>query len=67
MSKGLKTAGIIAGVAATFAAGVMAEKKWQVSAKVANLAKKKEEHDNSVVAQVAGTQPQQPAQQANKA
>ena len=66
MSKGLKTAGIIAGVAATFAAGVMAEKKWQVSAKVANLAtKKKEEHDEAVVAQVA--QPQQPAQQANKA
>lgn len=67
MGKGLKTAGIIAGVAATFAAGVMAEKKWQVSAKVANLAnnKKKEEHDDAVVAQVA--QPTQPTQQASKA
>lgn len=65
MNKGLKTAGLIAGVAATFAAGVYAEKKWQVSAKVSNFTKKKEEHDEAVVAQVA--QPQQPAQQANKA
>lgn len=67
MGKGLKTAGIIAGVAATFAAGVYAEKQWQVSSKVANLTKKKEEHDDNVVAQVT-TAPQQPAQQAaNKA
>ena len=65
MGKGLKTAGLVAGLAATFAAGAYAEKKWNLTSKVANLAKKKEEHDNDVVAQVS--QPTaQPAQQANK-
>jgi len=65
MGKGLKTAGLVAGLAATFAAGAYAEKKWSIATKVANLTKKKE-HDEAVVAQVA-QQPQQPAQQANKA